>query len=356
MKICIKIISPFLRPFFGRVGAGIVAMMLCGTANAQDVHFSQFFEAPMLRNPALAGIFAGDFRVQAIYRHQWASVAVPYKTGSLNLDYKMPIGSASDFLTIGGQVVYDKAGISNFKTTQILPVINYHKSLSDEKNQYLSLGFMGGYVQRSIDPSKVTTDNQFTGAGYNPAMATGETLNYSLGYWDGSVGLSFNTGFGKEENENNNLFLGIAYHHFNRPKNSFYRNPGTELSAKWVYSFGLRFGMNERSYFTFHADYNKQGTFEEIIGGAMYTTALDDRLDNAQYKLGLGGFVRWKDAVIPVIKLEYKAMAVAFSYDVNTSLLKTASQGRGGFEISVTHTSFFDRENTTKNAVRCPRF
>lgn len=333
------------------------AAFTCQTSVAQDVHFSQFFEAPMLRNPALAGIFAGDMRFQAVYRHQWASVAVPYKTGSFNMDYKMPVGNASDFLTIGGQVVYDKAGTSSFKTTQILPAINYHKSLSGNKNQYLSLGFMGGYVQRSIDPAKVTTDNQFNGGGFNPAIATGETLiNYSLGYWDGSVGMSFNTGFGSEENENNNLFLGIAYHHFNRPKNSFYRNPGTELNAKWVYSLGLRFAMDDRSSFTIHADYNKQGSYQEIIGGAMYSMALDDRLETARYKLGLGGFIRWKDAVIPVIKLEVKTMAVAFSYDINTSLLKSASQGRGGFEISITQTSFFDRENSTKNAVRCPRF
>ena len=140
-----------------------ISALVSQYATAQDVHFSQFFEAPMLRNPALAGIFAGDLRFQAVYRHQWASVAVPYKTGSFNLDYKMPIGHANDFLTIGGQIVYDKAGSSNFKTTQILPCINYHKSLRDDKNQYLSLGFMGGYVQRSIDRSKVTTDNQFTG-------------------------------------------------------------------------------------------------------------------------------------------------------------------------------------------------
>jgi hypothetical protein len=29
-------------------------------ALAQDIHFSQFFEAPLLRNPSLAGIFTGD--------------------------------------------------------------------------------------------------------------------------------------------------------------------------------------------------------------------------------------------------------------------------------------------------------
>lgn len=35
---------------------------------AQDIHFSQFFEAPLWRNPSSAGIFTGDVRVQVVYR------------------------------------------------------------------------------------------------------------------------------------------------------------------------------------------------------------------------------------------------------------------------------------------------
>jgi len=324
---------------------------------SQDIHFSQFFEAPLLRNPSLAGIFNGDLRFQAVFRRQWAAVTTPYQTGSFNGEYKMPIGMGEDYLTIGGQFVYDKAGTTDFKTLQVLPAINFHKSLSGLKNRYLSVGFMGGYVSRSIDRSKVTTNSQFDGSGYNPSLATGETLiNYSLGYWDGSAGISFNTGLGDDDNVNNNLFIGLGYHHFHRPKNSFYRSPGIELDPKWVASAGIRFSLNERSYFTLQADYSKQNSYTEIIGGLMYTVSLDNDLENSQYEISVGGLLRWKDAMIPVLKLDYKPFAVALSYDINTSLLKTASMGRGGFELSITHVSFFDRYNSTKNSVHCPRF
>jgi hypothetical protein len=50
----------------------------------QDIHFSQFFETPLLRNPSLAGIFTGDIRLQMVYRDQWGSVTDGYRTGSLN--------------------------------------------------------------------------------------------------------------------------------------------------------------------------------------------------------------------------------------------------------------------------------
>jgi hypothetical protein len=69
--------------------------------HAQDLHFSQFFEAPLLRNPSLAGLFDGDVRVQGVYRNQWNSIAYPYQTGSLNAEYKFPVGKGDDFITTG---------------------------------------------------------------------------------------------------------------------------------------------------------------------------------------------------------------------------------------------------------------
>src|SRR5215212_8330882 len=77
---------------------------------AQDIHFSQFFQAPLLRNPSLAGIYTGDIRVQGVYRDQWNSVTNAYKTASIDAEYKTSIGKMDDFITLGLQVLYDKAG------------------------------------------------------------------------------------------------------------------------------------------------------------------------------------------------------------------------------------------------------
>src|SRR5882757_7156717 len=107
---------------------------------AQDIHFSQFFEAPLLRNPSLAGIFTGDIRVQGVYRDQWNSVTDAYRTGSLNAEIKMPVGNTNDFITTGLQVLFDRAGTIGWTSTHVLPALNYHKSLSNDKSKYLSLG------------------------------------------------------------------------------------------------------------------------------------------------------------------------------------------------------------------------
>ncbi len=95
------------------LGAVLLAFLIPSFSRGQDIHFSQFFETPLLRNPSLAGIFNGDVRVQGVYRNQWGSVTVPYQTGSFNVEYKQPIGQGDDFITTGMQLVYDKAGTTN---------------------------------------------------------------------------------------------------------------------------------------------------------------------------------------------------------------------------------------------------
>jgi type IX secretion system PorP/SprF family membrane protein len=325
------------------------------TGNAQDIHFSQFFETPLLRNPALAGIFSGDFRIQAVYRNQWNSVTVPYQTTSLNTEYKLPVGHGSDFLTIGGEILYDKSGTVALTATHVLPVLNYHKSLSGERNMYLSAGFSAGIVQRRIDRSKITTNSQFDGNAFDPTLPDGETFsNNGYSYFDGSVGLSFNTQVG--DNPDNNIYAGIAYQHFNKSARvSFYNTYDEELIPKIVFSTGVKMSAGDYSYFTLYADYSKQGASSEAIGGMLYSIKLDDPAE-PHYTVSGGAFIRWKDAIVPVVKFDVKPLTFGLSYDVNVSSLKTASQGRGGFELSLSYLTYFDRNNSTRDAVRCPKF
>jgi type IX secretion system PorP/SprF family membrane protein len=326
-----------------------LALCLAGSVKGQDIHFSQFFEAPLLRNPALAGLFNGDFRVQMIYRDQWRSVTDGYKTGSLNGEYKLPVGKLDDFLTIGGQVLFDRAGTASLTQTSLLPMLNYHKSLSADQNRYLSLGFMGGVVNRHFDRSKIITDGSYGGGIDDETTAI---PNYT--YLDGSVGLSFNSNLSSDPEDN--FYLGLGYHHFTKPKNSFFRDPSVQLDPKWVASAGFRFGVTEYSYVTIQADHSVQKNYEETIAGAMYGFKIGPEIDKPDYTIHGGAFLRWKDAIIPVIKVDHSGFSFSFSYDVNISTLNTASLGRGGFELSLSYIGFLDRNNSTVNAVRCPRF
>jgi type IX secretion system PorP/SprF family membrane protein len=325
---------------------GIWNLLSVISVHAQDLHLSQFLETPLLRNPALAGIFEGDVRLQAVYRDQWNSVTTGYRTGSLSGEYKMAVGKGDDFVTWGMQLFYDRAGTVSFTQTKILPALNYHKSISNEKNTYLSLGFMGGWVQHSIDLSKVTTNSQYDG------MGLGENItDPSYSYIDGSVGMSLNSVM--KNNPDNNYYIGAAYHHFNRPQNSFYKNKNIELNPKLVFSAGLKLAGNEYSYVTIQGDHSQQGSFKETVFGAMYGFKIGAYPDEPDYVIHFGTFIRWNDALIPVIKLDYNPFSVSFSYDANISKLKPSSHGRGGFEIGI---SWIGKLADQSNPYFKPRF
>jgi type IX secretion system PorP/SprF family membrane protein len=317
-------------------------------SQAQDIHFSQFYDAPLYRNPALAGIVNGDVRVQTVYRSQWNSVANAYTTGSLNAEYKVPV-VGDDYMTLGMEVFYDQAGSTNFRSTHLLPAVNYHKSLSEEKNVYLSAGFMGGWVERTIDRSKMTTNSTYEGIG------DGEiNLQPRNNYFDGTAGLSLNMGL--NDNPENNLVVGVAYHHFNKPKNSFFNDATVIVSPKWVYSADVKFALNEYSSMTIYTDHTEQGTYTETMAGLLYGLKIGDYVDEPDYILSAGAFMRLNDAVIPTIKLQYQKISVALSYDVNISRLASTSLGRGGFEFSASYVGFIDRYFSSKDAMKCPRF
>ena len=127
------------------------------------------------------------------------------------------------------------------------------------------------------------------------------------------------------------------------------------MAPKWVGSAGMRMNLSEDSYVTVEADYSKQALSREILGGVLYSRKLDD-VDDPKYLIHGGAYMRFNDALIPVVKIESKPIAIAVSYDVNISGLKKVSAGRGGFEVSLTWQKFLDRNNSSINATKCPKF
>ena len=108
---------------------------------------------------------------------------------------------------------------------------------------------------------------------------------------------------------------------------------------------------------TIQADHSIQANYQETLGGAMYGIKIGPDAENPSYVLNGGLFLRWSDALIPVIKIDHSGFSFAFSYDANISRLKPASHGRGGFELSISYIGFSKRHDRfTMNSILCPRF
>jgi hypothetical protein len=114
--------------------------------------------------------------------------------------------------------------------------------------------------------------------------------------------------------------------------------------------------VSEYGYVSILGDYSIQDKYTETVVGALYGLKIGPEIDKPKYTIHAGAFIRWSDALIPVVKLDYAPFTFAFSYDMNISKLKPYSSSRGGYELSISYVGFFDRDNSSLNAVRCPKF
>lgn len=332
-----------------------IAVMFLSDAYAQDINFSQFYDLPVLRNPALAGLFDGDVRFTSGYRNQWQSVTVPYRTMALGGEFKKVVSrNTGDFVTFGFQLTNDVAGDSKLTRTQALPMVNYHKSLSSDKNMYLSAAFMGGPVMSHFDPTQLRFDDQYLGGTFSATNPTHQTFtNTSLTYWDPSVGLSFSN----ESGENTTYYIGVGLFHINNPKVSFQAQNDFRLNRKYVVNFGLTTKTNETDRMIVYADLFKQGGAAQAQGGLMYKHDLVQTDDDQAVSISAGMFYRLNDAVIPVVKLDYYKLSFGATYDINVSKLVPASHMRGGLEVTMTYKAFSPNHISDEvYRTRCPRF
>lgn len=327
------------------------------TAYSQDIHFSQFYETAILRNPALTGIFSGDYKVGVNYRTQWSNISVPFQTILVSGETRFAINKeVGDYISVGLVSTYDKAGSISFNSLQVYPAINYNKALEDARQSYLSVGFAGGYIQRSIDFSKATFASQYVNGTYDPGTQSGEQLNTTkVQSYDLAAGVSFNSSAGQENNIN--YYVGAAAFHIIQPNQSFNNEAFINLDMKWSGNFGLRWNITPTYAFTAHTNYTRQGPYQEILAGGLVSyTALDANQQKSFFTLYAGLFVRYKDAYIPTMKLDYDRYSVTLSYDINTSSLQPATSGAGGFEISLFMRGNYKKNQLGQDAVRCPRF
>lgn len=336
-----------------RFGIACSCLLTAGIAGAQqDINFSQFYELPLLRNPALAGIFNGNVRFTGAYRNQWQSITVPYQTMALGIEYKFFKGLAQgDFVTTGLQITNDRAGDSRLQRSQLFPVLNYHKLLNPDKETYISAAFMGGPVYENFDPSKLKFDDQFVNGSYSASNPTAQTFSKtSFNYLDASTGISFSSLL----NNNLRFYFGAGMYHFTRPALTFMSDANVRLNKKYVFSTGLSTYTNLDDRIVVYADYFIQGGDRMLQGGMLYTHNFDHTGDNARLSVSGGAVYRYKDALIPVVKINTNKMSIGLSYDVNISKLTTASQYRGGFELTLSYLDLWNAISNDASKVNCP--
>ncbi|MFI5195953.1 MAG: PorP/SprF family type IX secretion system membrane protein [Chitinophagales bacterium] len=332
-----------------------LAMSLEGSA--QDIHFSQFYENAILRNPALTGIFSGDYKIGLDYRSQWGTVAMPYNTTMISGETRVLVNrEIGDYLSFGLVATYDKAGTINFTSEQVYPAIAYNKALEDQHHTYLSVGLTGGFINRSVDMSKMTFSTQYVNGNYNSNNPTFESASFkSLNNYDVGAGVSLNSSL--DLYSRFNYYLGASVYHINRPTEIFTGGDVlVKLPMKFQFSAGFHVPINEQFSFTVNGNYSLQQPYSEFIFGGLFTwRAVPIGLPSI-FAFHFGAYYRMQDAIIPMIKIDYKNVSFGYSYDVNNSSLGTGASGAGATEITFYVRGTYNHKKDPRDPMMCPRF
>lgn len=326
----------------------LAGMALSG-ASAQGIHFSQYWNAPLLVNPANTALLPdASYRIGAQYRQQWAAIPVPYTTISVFGEAQLLRGiEGSNWLGVGGAFWSDRAGAGQLAQTRGDLFVAYHLQLGDV--HMLSLGASAGLVQRQVDFSRLTFDQQWDGFMFNDARQSGEPAETrQTSYADIGVGLNY----AFFPTENFYLKVGGGVSHLNQPTETFYSK---------THKVGLRPTGNAEAVIRVNPAViltpSVYFTMQQTAWEGLYGTLAEFRLggDEVAGSLITGAFHRWEDAVIGVVGYQWGGVRITSSYDYTLSSLKKATNGRGAFEISLLYQGLY-KKDLRDSKFACPRF
>lgn len=334
----------------------VTAILLLNAATAQDPNFSQFFVSPLTLNPALTGKFNGDFRIAGNYRDQWPAISKAFITSTASFDLPVLRNRISELDTwgVGVMAMTDKTANGILSTNMIAITTAYHKGLDEDGLHQIGLGFQGTYNTKRLDGTKLHFENELDDLG-GWTRASGETVDgreFNLNYFDLSVGALYN---GSTDGYNN-FYLGVSGYHLNKPKESFGGDVTYTLNPRVTAHAGGAIPLDEESTKTIYlsALYSRQAGATNVVGGGAVGLTMNEDQDNpTTFYAGLWSrFNNVNDALIPYLGLEFGGFRLGASYDVNISSLKTASQSRGGIEISL----IYIKRPPGHKGIPCPKF
>lgn len=328
------------------------AALIQGVVLAQDPGFSQFYASPLTLNPALTGKFDGQYRVAGNYRDQWPEISKAYITSTISLDMGILPNriSETDTWGIGVMAMTDKTANGLLTSNYLSISTAYHKGLDENGLHQIGVGFQGSYAGKRLDGGKLNFAEELDqlGGWTNPTNEPINGMLINVNYFDFNAGILYNG----STNGFNNFYVGTSFYHINRPQESFngvyyLLNPRFTLHGGGYFPVGLSNNIIHLS-----AVHSRQaGAFNTVIGGAIALNANNDPDNPTSFYAG--SWFRLGDAVIPYVGLEFSDFRLGATYDVNISNLKTASQSRGGIEISLI---YIKRHSDGRKNIPCPKF
>lgn len=340
----------------------LLLIILTSTSTfSQDLHFSQYHLSPLTQNPSLTGSFNELYRFSAIYRNQWYSVSQqPFVTGAVSFDvalkedrYFLKGGSPSEknYFAYGGIIFYDQNGVGKLSNLTIMGSGAYQYYLN--KYNRLSVGLQAGVSQRKIDYSQLLVNNQYnTGNGnFDPNLPSNESFNNNqILYANAHIGIGYTKTF---RNLKNKLLIGAAYFNLLKPKESFL-NTANHLQARYTSYFAFDHYVDAKKYWRILLNLQTQNRAQEFNIGLLRSYKISSTayfLWGTQIRMSLSN-QNW-DAIIPSFGFKFNNWRLGFSYDLNLSSFRKASQFQGGPELALLYAFGAPKNHTFQMIAPC---
>ena len=308
--------------------------------------------SPLLTNPANTGFIPqADYRLGINYRNQWSSImAIPYKTMSAWGDVQaFRDRITTGWLGLGGVILHDVAGSGNLTSTRIYGSVAYHQMINS--GSLVSVGFNVGWANKQINVTNLKFPDQFDGKFFDNHLPTGVALaSNNINYLDLQAGVNY-AYFPSDKVYVN---VGLSAMHVNQPRESFFNQTSgidNRVPVRYTGFLNGSFMLDDQWIINPNIYFSTQARASEIVGGV---NAHYNLTGDGENELIGGVYYRYKDAVIPLIGLKYKAYTFTFTYDATMSTLKTYNNTRGAFEFSLIKDGVFS--GTTDRQSLCPSF
>ncbi len=330
--------------------------------SAQDPQLSLWQYAPHYSNPAMVGVYDGQFRASFNYRNQWFAFLGNNSFTTMHGSFDTRIQAfGQDYLALGVNALSDKAGQSQFSQNMGNVSASYMKMLSSSNHysnrvQYLILGGQFGIAQNSMNWNDLTFSAQFDGEAYNPNLGTGETFgNESFTYMNMGAGLMWYGVF----DERMSLWFGAAGQHLNQPNVSFYDGTTDALHTKLSANVGGEVAVGPSISLLPSLLFMSQGPSWQILPGVGIRYTKDEwqevalRAGVAQRIVGKYDDSMDVDATTVMAGIEFQSLTFALNYDLNISSLQPATNRRGAFELAIIYKH---PPASLRESVKCPSF
>jgi type IX secretion system PorP/SprF family membrane protein len=305
----------------------LAATACCGAATlrAQDGQLSQYDAASVVLNPALTGMYENaDFRMSSNVRSQWNSLSTNFLTTAFAYDVSVQrrFGFGSYLYN------YNMAGIMNTFQFGLTGAYN----VADPKANYtLSAGVTLGLIYKKVNDQQLVWDAQYDDGYFNSDLPSGEFLQRGARLMpDIAGGIAYRS---TNVRKRVNPFGNFALFHVTTPDESILRTEESELHIRYMVNGGVRIKVIDPLILIPQGVYMRQGNDQLIHAGML----VEFNIGGSMYSVIGGASYRLDDAIVAQAGLKHKNAVYRFSYDVNTSPLRSYTNNNGAFEFSISY-------------------